>query len=193
MVCNSDRRGVGGCNGRRSLGLQMNEYPIQDTITIECRTCQADVDVKLDSHAPASRCTCGEIVTATSQTAIIDPIEVLRAFGIEVTQDFDGQLILRTEDELSEKVGRFVYRNQYAFKQRLANIRAAAQQIYIGGSLAGRSHAYWRNAGLIIEKIGKGHWEAYESRDFEDMRLYYVGRATSQQKAKRRQWVQHDD
>lgn len=166
----------------------MNEYPIRDTITVECQACQSDVQITLDSHAPASLCKCGEFVAAPALSAIIDPIEVLLAFGVEVTQDFDGQLILRTEDELSEEVGRFVFRNQYAFKQRLAVIRSKAQQIYIGGSLAGQSHSYWRNAGLIIEKIGKGHWEAYESRDFEDMRLYYVGRATSQQKAKKREF-----
>ena len=171
----------------------MNEYPIKDTMTVQCRVCSSDVELKLDSHAPASRCDCGEIVTGLSQSAIIDPLEVLRAFGIEVSQDFDGQLILRTDGELTQRVAQFVYRNQYAVKQRLANLRAISQQIYIGGSLAGKSHAYWRNAGLIVEKIGKAHWEAYESRDFEDMRLYYVGRATSMQKAKRRQWVSSDE
>jgi hypothetical protein len=166
------------------------EFAIRDVIDVDCE-CGHAVPIKLNDSYPLAQCqNCKEFVKVRVPLTDPDAVELLECFGITVTVDYDGQLILHS-DEIPDVVGQFVFRNQVAIKKRFERIRARSQQMFVGGSLAGKGHQYGRicEGHAVNERICKGHWETYESRDYSDPRLYFVGRSTSEKNAKARKFV----
>ncbi len=170
----------------------MLEYNIENTVDVQCK-CGATVALVIQRWSGVNCELCGEHVirTFSSSYGKESVIQLLALFGIDLTIDFDGQLIAKSEATIDNDVLRFIHQHQVGLKEHFEHKRHEAQQMYVGGSFAGKPHGYGRmlKNQIVTEHIGKKHWEVYESREYTDPRLYFIGRATSEAKARQRKFV----
>lgn len=168
----------------------MFEYDIPNHVDRTCK-CGRVVSIEICYYA-SELCECGEMIFPRFGSSSEDSVErLLSIIGIDLTIDFDGQLMVSSETDISQDVLNFIYHNQIHIRKRFERRRMKAQQMFVGGSLGGKSHTHG-NVGakqVVIERIGKGHWEVYESRDRSDPRLYFMGRSTSENNARKRKFV----
>lgn len=170
----------------------MLEYNIENTVDVQCK-CGATLSLVIQQWSGVKCELCGERVSQSFSSGYgkESVIQLLALFGVNLTIDFDGQLIARSETAIDDDVLQFIYQHQVGLKEHFENKRHEAQQMYVGGTFAGKPHSYGRmlKNQIVTEHIGKKHWEVYESRDYSDPRLYFIGRATSEAKAKQRKFV----
>lgn len=168
----------------------MFEYDIPNHVDRTCK-CGRVVSIEIDQYG-SELCECGEMIFPRFGLGNENPLEkLLEIIGVHLSIDFDGQLIASSYEEIRHDVLAFLYHNQLPLRHKFERRRMKAQQMFVGGSLAGKPHTHGNVSAkhVVIERIGKAHWEVYESRDWADPRLYFMGRSTSEKNAKERKFV----
>lgn len=118
--------------------------------------------------------------------------EIFDLFGFRLFLDWDGQLMVESETEVPEQVRKWLHQHQGVIRIRFENQRKKAVSVYVGGSMNGQTHSmYSAYRGFCVhEHIGRKHWETYRFQTDGDLRLFYVGRSTSQKNAKAGKYLQ---
>jgi hypothetical protein len=141
------------------------------------------------TNVTGSRCKCGKFNETPMRTPGYS--EIFALFGFHIHQDIDGDLFIESDQQVPVNVIQWLKKHQGTIRTRMDCMRRRALRIFIGGSLNGKAYATF--CLCVGERkhmqIGPRHWETYERRDMIDERLYFVGRATSKEKAKRSRFV----
>ena len=158
---------------------------ITQTAMLTCGKCGAETPISMDRSLISVKCSsCGLQIRYVAPR--ITALEVLSAFGLELGLDYDDQIVLHTDitddEEVPEFVLQLVFFHQTQFLQELISKRRRTLSVYIGGSLHGTQHPHRRNCDCVHEKVAHAHWETYEFRG--DERLWFVGKTTSEKKAR---------
>ena len=162
---------------------------IPPTGILKCHKCGAENRVNIDHPSVYATCDCGTWICGR-QDSHPTATDVLTLFGFNLGLDWDGALTVESNEPVPAAIRKWLFDNQGHFRSSLECRRRLNQKVFVGGSLAGQPHCegYWTDRSAVIRKIGPRHWEAYKFRDNNDPRLYYVGRATSEAKAKKGQF-----
>lgn len=119
----------------------------------------------------------------------VSTLKLLRAFGIQVRLDWDDSIILEHDDEIPEAVAEFVTIHQKAIRGSIHDSVMESQMIFVGGPLNAQQHDFGRRGYYVGQRlcmrIDRGKWAAYVHRDYRDPRVYFIGMATSEAKAKK--------
>lgn len=155
--------------------------------SIECHRCKSKVTISMTSRWYRAVCeTCGRNLSNNHRSSNV--FAIFEAMGITFDMDWDGQLLVESEEPVPGKLRHVIFLIQHELLYRLQQQGRRAQAMFVGGSLAGQSHN--QPSAPYLHHQGRAHWEVYEYRNEQrDPRLYYVGRATSRKKARNGQFV----
>lgn len=160
---------------------------IDTTGSMKCPNC-GDVNVvEIRGRSGFTRCQTCDMYLSWS-TPIWSGFDVLALFGYALALDYDGQLIVESEEPLPAHVRDWLFRHQGSLRETLEFKGRRARAVFVGGSLNGQLHdrgGCEPKGSRIVRRIGPRHWEVYVCRESQDPRRYYVGRTTSEAKAKR--------
>ncbi len=160
--------------------------PISKTGLVTCRHCGEKCEVDVSRQHGWGRCTCGKSVQYGQVSTTVPGIFEL--FGIELSLDYDGQLLAESAYELSEPIRQWLFDHQGEIRQGIEWIGRKQRAVYIGGARNGQPHTYLRGGSSnepVYVHVARAHWETYEFRGDDDPRLFFAGRSTSKVKARR--------
>lgn len=172
--------------------------PIRSYGIIECPECDAEIRFELDQQQGRLNCPdCGYKGAEWGQESIT--IEGLLAlFGYLLTVDFDGQLLVESEQPLPKKLVNWLFEHQGELRHHFDVYRYRNLATYVGGTMNGHRHggpSLDANCRHHVH-LGRAHWETYEQRGPKygpigkrDPRLFFLGRATSEAKARAGEFV----
>ena len=159
---------------------------------MRCDKCGFGVDVDMSRGSHYGACVCGATVQDKTPGLANDIGVLFTALGCTFTLDYDDSLIVESAAVLNDGVLDWLCNHQRTICDHIKYTGKKRRAVFIGGPLAGQRHDYWqdswRKMRVTVHK-GRAHWEVYDFRDRDDPRLYYVGRSTSEAKAKRGEYV----
>ena len=165
---------------------------ISKTGCVECRICGSPNEIDIDRPLGYARCECGHVLQYGQPKATLR--EAFALFGYTLSVDYDGELFVESEEDVPEGVRQWLFDHQGEIRERFKFARRKAQAQFIGGSMNNKRHGHygcpWEKSVYI--HVARAHWEVYEFRGDHDLRLWFVGRATSKAKARRRCFVKVD-
>lgn len=166
----------------------MADHPIPPKGQVECSKCGEKTTVEIASRTGYARCACGNCLGYGQNRATW--VEVFSLFGLDLSVDFDGQLIVASETEPSRDVLKWLFHHQGQLREAIENAGRDSRRVFVGGSRNGERHGTpFRNGDRVHIHIGRADWETYEYRGHTDPRLFFVGRARSRAKARKALFV----
>lgn len=114
----------------------------------------------------------------------VSQLEVLRALGIELSLDWDDQLILRAPSRIEyDEIKKVAEKYNDVFIHDLQGERRRALSVCVGGPKNGQRHG-WSGAWNKIHcvNVHRACWAVYEIQD--DGRAFFRGYAKSRKKAR---------
>ncbi|KKN88408.1 hypothetical protein LCGC14_0249710 [marine sediment metagenome] len=165
----------------------MTQTAIPSTGTITCPECGVPNEIQMGDDRGFATCSCGKRLRCRHHYP--EPIGALEACGYRLSVDWDGGLLVDSDDEPPEEVRKWLFFNQCELRSTIEYVGKAARACFMGGSKNGERHGRgirprYGQIEPVHVHIGRSHWETYEFRDRNDPRLFFVGRSTSKAKAK---------
>ena len=147
--------------------------------SIKCK-CGKRVTIEMVKYAHV-KCECGKFFSHSS--TYLSPTEVLEALGFQLALDWDESLMIESELPLTNDQSKWFFLNQAELRCSLLSRAQAERTVFMGGSLNGQRHGLYGRSGTHKHMhIKNRHWETY--RFEKDGRLVFVGKSTSERKAK---------
>ena len=166
----------------------MIETPIPSEGELPCERCGEDLTIELSKASGWARCKCG--ARRQWRQPVPEIASVFALFGVELSIDYDGQLIASSDEQLTESVADWLFKHQGTIRSTIERKGRSAMSQFVGGTMDGKRHCRhptsWDRQVLLHH--GRADWEVYEFRG-DDPRLFFVGRTTSKAKAKRGEFV----
>lgn len=155
-----------------------------------CSGCCQHSSIEMDGKQTLFKCKCGQV----SRMPVSRPSAegVLTALGYTLSVDWDGALMVDSDNELPQPLYDWLFAHQADLRSSIEWEGKMERACFTGGPLNGQRHhcLFTHHTERRVHKhIKRGHWETYEFRERNDSRMYYVGRSTSEAKAKRGEFV----
>jgi hypothetical protein len=112
-------------------------------------------------------------------------IDFLREIGIEIGQDWDGELIIEYPSDIPQRMRDLIEEFGEEIKKRLHHEGIHARESFVGGPLSGKRYYNWIQPNKpFCYHVKRKEWAIYMVKSHDDPRAWFIGTATSKKNGK---------